>query len=291
MDATNDILGRTFVITGATSGVGLETARRLASLGGRVALVGRDPARGEAAMAAVRRQAPDSDLRFFRADLARLDEVRRVADSLLRALPRIDVLINNAGAIFRRREVTVDGFERTFALNHVAYFLLTDLLRDRLVASSPARIVNVASEAHRSVTLDFGDLQTARGYSGWLAYRRSKLCNILFTRELARQLAGSGITANCVHPGFVASRFGDNTDGMYKLGVQLAKRVFAISPANGAKTSVYVATAAETGRVSGRYYSREKQTEPSLAAQDDAAASRLWEETANLIAARAAVAP
>lgn len=291
MDATTDIFGKTFVITGATSGVGLETALRLTAKGGRLALVGRDPARGDAAIAAVKRRTPGCDARFFRADLSQLDEVRRLADALLEALPRIDGLINNAGAIFRRREVTVDGFERTFALNHVAYFLLTDLLRERLVSSSPARIVNVASEAHRGATLDFDDLQTERGYGAWLAYQRSKLCNILFTRELARRLAGTGVTANCLHPGFVATRFGDNTDGVYRFGVQLAKRLFAISPENGAKTSVFLATAVEPGRISGRYYSKETQTEPSLAAQDDAAASRLWDRTAKLIAARAMVAP
>jgi NAD(P)-dependent dehydrogenase (short-subunit alcohol dehydrogenase family) len=284
MDARPDPVGKTFVITGATSGIGFETALRIAAMGGRLALVGRDSARGEAAVAAVRRQTPDCDVQFHRADLFRLDEVRRLAGALLAALPRIDVLINNAGAIFHRREVTVDGIERTFALNHVAYFVLTDLLRDRLVASAPARVVNVASEAHRRATLDFDDLQNERGYGGWLAYRRSKLCNIMFTRELARRLGGTGVTANCLHPGFVASRFGDNTGGLYRFGVQIGKRLFAISPAQGSITPVYVATAAEPATVSGRYFSNAKQIPPSAAAQDDLTAVRLWDETAKIVA-------
>jgi NAD(P)-dependent dehydrogenase (short-subunit alcohol dehydrogenase family) len=291
MDAAPAIRGKTFVITGATSGIGLETALRIAAMGGSLALVGRDGARGEAALAAVKRQTPACEARFFCADLTRLDELRRLAEALLSALARIDVLINNAGAMFGRRAVSADGFELTFALNHVAYFVLTDLLRDRIVASAPARIVNVASEAHRSATLDFDDLQTKRNYSGWLAYRRSKLANILFTRELARRLNGSGVTANCLHPGFVASRFGDNNGGLYRLGIQVAKRLFAISPPDGAKTSVHVATAAEPGQVSGRYYSKEKQATPSPAAQDDVAALRLWEATAKLIADRAKLSP
>jgi NAD(P)-dependent dehydrogenase (short-subunit alcohol dehydrogenase family) len=156
-------------------------------------------------------------------------------------------------------------------------------LRERLLASAPARVVSVASEAHRGVTLDFDDLQSAENYSGWPVYRRSKLCNILFTRELARRLAGTGVTANCVHPGFVASRFGDNNSGVYGLGIRIAKALFAISQQNGAKTSVYVATAAEPGQVSGRYYAKERQAEPSVEAQDDAAAARLWDVTARLV--------
>jgi len=284
MGSAPDVTGKTFVITGATSGIGLQTALRLAAMGGRLTLVGRDAARGQAAIAAIKAQTPGCEVAFLTADLARLAEVRRLAGELIAALPKIDVLINNAGAIFDRRVVTPDGLERTFALNHAAYFLLTDLLRERLVASAPARIVNVASEAHRSVTLEFDDLQSERDYSAWRAYRRSKLANILFTRELARRLTGTGVTANCLHPGFVASRFGDNTHGVYRLGVQLAKRLFAISPQNGAKTSVFVATAAESGNASGRYYSKEQQTDPSLAAQDDAAATRLWDVTARLVA-------
>src|SRR5262249_29237621 len=209
--------GKLCVITGATSGIGLVAAERLAAQGAQLVLVGRDPARGGAAIARIRRRAPRAGGRVHYADLSRLDALRTLAAGL-NALSRIDVLINNAGAMFWRREVTADGLERTFALNHLAYFVLTALLRDKLAASSPARIVNVASDAHRGARLDFGDLQSARNYSGIRAYSRSKLCNILFTRELARRLAGTGVTANCLHPGFVNSRFADNNPHIIGIG-------------------------------------------------------------------------
>ena len=221
-------------------------------------------------------------MEIFYANLGRLAAVRELAGTLLAQVPRIDVLINNAGAIFQRRETTEDGLERTFALNHMGYFLLTALLRDRLVASAPARIVNVASQAHRGATLDFADLQTARGYSGWRAYQRSKLCNILFTRELARRLGGTGVTANALHPGFVASRFGDNNHGLFRFGLGIAKRFAAISMEEGAETPVYLATSPEVAAVTGRYFDKCRPSEPSLAAQDDAAAARLWQESARI---------
>src|SRR5208282_4436398 len=200
-------------------------------------------------------------------DLFSLGQVRRLAADLLKAAPRIDVLINNAGAIFAKRETTVDGLERTFALNHMAYFLLTALLLDRLKSSAPARIVNVASEAHRNAALDFNDLQTERNYSGWLAYRRSKLANILFTRELARRLSGSGVTSNCLHPGFVATSFGDNNGGPFRLAVGLAKRFMAISRQEGGETLVHAASAPEVAGLSGVYFDKNRPREPSAAAQ------------------------
>jgi NAD(P)-dependent dehydrogenase (short-subunit alcohol dehydrogenase family) len=216
------------------------------------------------------------------ADLARLDELRRLGTDLNAALPRIDVLVNNAGAIFWRRSVTADGLERTFALNHMAYFLLTELLQERLAASAPARIVNVASEAHRDSRLDFDDLQTARHYSGWRAYQRSKLCNILYTRELARRLAGTGVTANCLHPGFVASRFGDDNGGLFKAGIVIAKRFMAVSPEQGAQTPIYLATSPDVAASSGAYFRKCAPSVPSPAAQDDSAAARLWQESARI---------
>ncbi len=216
--------GKTVVITGATSGLGSVAAARLAELGAKLILVARDRAKAEAMAIQLRDKHPGLDADIHIADLFSLGQVRRLAADLLKAAPRIDVLINNAGAIFAKRETTADGLERTFALNHMAYFLLTALLLDRLKASAPARIVNVASEAHRNAALDFNDLQTKRNYSGWLAYRRSKLANILFTRELARRLEGTNVTANCLHPGFVATSFGDNNRGPFRLAVGLAKR-------------------------------------------------------------------
>jgi NAD(P)-dependent dehydrogenase (short-subunit alcohol dehydrogenase family) len=200
----------------------------------------------------------------------------------LSAAPRIDVLLNNAGALFMRRDVTLDGLERTFALNHIGYFLLTHLLRERLMESAPARIVNVASEAHRNALLDFDDLQCAERYSGRIAYQRSKLCNILFTRELARRLAGTGVTANCLHPGFVASSFGDNNLGLFGIALGLAKRFVAISVERGAETPVYVASSPELETISGRYFDKCRERAPSVAARDDDSATRLWQVSTKL---------
>jgi NAD(P)-dependent dehydrogenase (short-subunit alcohol dehydrogenase family) len=273
--------GKLCVITGATSGIGLAAAEVLAARGATLALVGRDRARGEAALARVRAAAPGVRAAAHYADLLRVTEVCRLGTELLAAYPRIDVLVNNAGALFQERDVTEDGLERTFALNHMAYFRLTELLRDRLAASAPARVVNVASRAHLGAALDFGDLNLERGYSGWLAYSRSKLANILFTRELARRLAGSGVTANCLHPGFVASRFGDNNRGSFRWGLGLAK-LFAISEARGAETVVYLATDPEAAGSTGGYFARSKPATPSAAAQDDQSARRLWEISAKL---------
>ena len=276
--------GKLCVITGATSGIGLITAERLAAKRARLVLVGRDPARGEAALARIKASSPRAEVSVHYADLSRFDALRTLAAGL-NALSRIDVLINNAGAMFWRRQITADGLERTFALNHMAYFALTALLRDKLAASSPARIVNVASEAHRGARLDFGDLQSARGYSGMRAYSRSKLCNILFTRELTRRLAGTAVTANCLHPGFVNSRFGDNNSGVVGFGTRIAKQLFAISPKLGAETPVYLASSPAVEGKSGGYYDQCALKTPSPEAQDDRTAQRLWEESARIFGA------
>jgi NAD(P)-dependent dehydrogenase (short-subunit alcohol dehydrogenase family) len=274
--------GKTCVITGASDGIGLETACRLGVLGARLVLVGHNPKKGEAALSKLRARVPGVAAAMHYGDLAQRGDVVRIASELLRAAPRIDVLINNAGALIARRAVTPDGLEQTFALNHIGYFLLTELLRERMIASAPARIVNVASEAHRNAVLDFTDLQCETRYTGWNAYRRSKLCNILFTRELARRLAGTGVTANCLHPGFVASSFGDNNTGLVRLGIRLAKRFSAISVARGAETPVYVASAPELESVTGLYFDKCRQRAPSAAALEDATAARLWRESVHL---------
>jgi NAD(P)-dependent dehydrogenase (short-subunit alcohol dehydrogenase family) len=181
--------------------------------------------------------------------------------------------------MFWHRETTADGLERTFALNHIGYFVLTCLLRDRLVQSAPARIVNVASEAHRGHRLDFDDLQCSQSYRGWVAYGRSKLCNILFTRALARRLGGTAVTANCLHPGFVASRFGDEAGGPLSIVVPLLKRLFAISPDRGAETSVYLASSSGVADRTGLYFIKCSPATPREAARDDDAAERLWRES------------
>ena len=276
--------GKTCVITGATSGIGLAAAEALAARGASLALVGRDRSRAEAALARVRAAAPGVRAMVHYADLTRLAEVRRLGAELLATHPRIDVLVNNAGALFQQREATEDGLERTFALNHVAYFLLTQLLRERLAASAPARVVSVASRAHEGAVLDLEDLNLERGYSGWTAYRRSKLANILFTRELARGLAGTGVTANCLHPGFVASRLGDNNRGPFGWGMRLAKRLAAISEQRGAETIVFLASDPSVAGTTGGYFANSRPATPSAAAQDDRTAARLWEISAKLVA-------
>ena len=273
--------GKVVVITGATSGIGQVAAERLAGMGARMVLVARDKGRGEAALARLRARAPGAAHSIHYADLSRLAEMKRVAAEIAAAEPRIDALINNAGALFSSRHVTEDRLELTFALNHMAYFLLTHGLRERLLASAPARVVNTASDAHKRANLDLDDLQSANGYSGFKAYGRSKLANILFTRELARRLAGAGVTANCLHPGFVATRFGDQTGGLLSSVVRAAK-IFAISSEEGAETLVYLASAPEVANVSGAYFYKCRPATPTKEAQDDAAAQRLWIESAKL---------
>ena len=270
--------GKTVVATGATSGIGEVAVAKLAAMGARIVFVARDAARAEATLAKLERIAPGRGHRAHIADLSLIAETRRVGESIAASEARIDALLNNAGALFSRRRVTAEGLETTFALNHMAYFVLTQALRARLVASAPARIVSTASRAHFGARLDFDDLQCARGYSALRAYRRSKLCNILFTRELARRLAGTGVTANCLHPGFVASRFGDQAGGWTGWMMPLAKR-FAISPEEGADTIVYLASSPEVAAVSGEYFAKRKVQKPSAAARDDSAARTLWDRS------------
>jgi len=273
--------GKVIVITGATSGIGQVAAERLAGMGARLVLVARDKVRGQAMLARLRERAPGVSHSIHYADLSRLVEMKRVAGEIAAAETRIDVLINNAGALFGSRQVTEDRLERTFALNHMSYVVLTHGLRDRLIASAPARVVNTSSNAHTRARLDFDDLQSAHGYRGFKVYGRSKLCNILYTRELARRWAGTGITANSLHPGFVATRFGDQSGGLFSYVVRMAK-MFAISPEKGADTIVYLASSPEVARVSGAYFYKCRPATPSKEAQDDAAARRLWLESARL---------
>ena len=273
--------GKTVVITGGTSGIGEVAAVALAKMGARIVLVARDKSRGDATLARLRDSAPDIAHSVHFADLLRLAEMKRVAAEIADREPRIDVLINNAGALFAKRRLTEDGLERTFALNHMAYFVMTAGLRERLVASGPARIINTASAAHQGATLDFDDLQSAKSFGARKAYGRSKLCNILFTRELARRLQGTGVTANCLHPGFVATRFGDQSGGLMSPLVWLAK-FFAISPAEGAETIIYLASSPDVAETTGQYFYKSVPTMPSSAAQDDRSALLLWQRSAAL---------
>jgi len=275
------LAGKVCVITGATSGIGRVAADRLAEQGARLVLVARDPARAAATLARLRQNGSAAAHRVHHADLSRISEMKRVAAEIAAAEPRIDLLINNAGALFGSRRLTEDGLERTFALNHMAYFVLTLGLRERLAASAPARVVNTASTMHRSAWLDFDDLQNARFYNGVFAYARSKLANVLFTRELARRWASTGVTVNCFHPGFTRTRFG-NQSGLFWAPLLFIGKAFAIPPAWGASTLIHLATSPEVADVTGGYFVRRRLARPSRAAQDDETARRLWDESARI---------
>jgi NAD(P)-dependent dehydrogenase (short-subunit alcohol dehydrogenase family) len=268
--------GKTVVMTGATSGIGEAAALALAGIGARIVFVARDEKRAEATLNRIEAKAPRLGHRVHLADLSSMAETRRVGLAIAASEPRIEVLVNNAGAVFSQRRVTPEGLELTFALNHMAYFIMTAALGDRLAASTPARIVSTSSSAYQAASLDFADLQSAKGYNGWKAYGRSKLANILFTRELARRLAGTGVTANCFHPGVVATRFGDAAGGLTGRLMPLARRFFT-SPENGADPIVYLASSPEVEGVTGGYFAKHKVVQPSAAARDDAAAKKLWE--------------
>jgi NAD(P)-dependent dehydrogenase (short-subunit alcohol dehydrogenase family) len=273
--------GKTIVATGTTSGIGEAAAVALAEMGARIVLIARDEARAKATIQKLEAKAPGLGHRLHLADLSSMTETRKVGDAIAASEPRIDVLINNAGALFSNRRVTPEGLELTFALNHMAYFVLTEALCDKLVASAPARIVSTSSVAHDGATLDFNDLQSAKGYGGLKVYGRSKLANILFTRELARRLAGTEVTANCLHPGVVKTRFGESSGGFAGLLIPFI-RPFFIAAEKGADTLVYLASSPEVADTTGGYFVKRKLTEPSAAARDDVAAKRLWIESEKL---------
>ncbi len=272
-------LGRlTCLVTGATSGIGRAAAEDLARLGASLVLVCRDRARGEAALGAIREGTGNTDLSLLLADLSSQTEIRRAAQEFLASGRPLHVLLNNAGVVLMRRGETLEGIESTFAVNHLGYFLLTRLLEDRLRESAPARIVNVASDAHHYAggRLDFDDLESRRGYRVMQVYGKSKLANILFTRELARRLAGTGVTANSMHPGFVGSNFGKNNGLLGRLSMTLL-RPFARSPQKGAETAVWLCASPEVEGVSGEYFFDKRPRRLDRAAQNDEDARRLWE--------------
>jgi NAD(P)-dependent dehydrogenase (short-subunit alcohol dehydrogenase family) len=275
------VQGKTVVITGATSGIGEVAACELAKQGARIVFIARDRGRAEQTLKRLELVAPGRNHVIHYANLSRLAEMKRVAEQVAGSEARVDVLINNAGAIFGTRQVTGDALELTFATNHMAYFVVTNLLLERLRATPGARIVSTSSDAHRRATLDFGDLQFEKGYSASGMYGRTKLMNILFTRELSRRLAGTGVTANCLHPGFVATRFGDASGGLMSLALRVAKK-FALTQEEGAKTIVYLASSPEAEGVSGKYFHKCRQVLPTAEAQNDADASRLWDISAQL---------
>src|ERR1700741_890231 len=276
--------GKVCVVTGATSGIGLMTAQALAAMGARLVLVGRDRTRGELSVKIVDKRTTGGRTSIHYGDLSAIAEMKRVAAGIAAAEPRIDVLINCAGPAFRPRAVTVDGIEKTFALNHLSYFVLSNLLLPNLRAAasrpnSGARIISVASEAHGRATLDFDVLMFETDYNGLAAYGKSKLANILFTRELARRIEGTGVTANVLHPGFVNTRIGDNVGGISSFIFNLLKFLWARPISRGAETPGYLASSPDVAGISGQYFSDCQIARPSRAAEDDAAARRLWEES------------
>ena len=283
---TASMQGKTVLITGANSGIGKETVVALARAGATVVFTSRDPEKGEQAAADVR-QRSGADVALMPLDLASFPSIRALAGGFLQRYDELHVLINNAGLILTERTETEQGFETTFGVNHLGHFLLTQLLLDRVKASAPARIINVASNAHRFARggLDFDDLQLTNSYGGMQAYTRSKLANIYFTRELARRLEDSGVTVNAVHPGVVATGFARDGDakGLVPWLMALA-RPFYRSPEKGAQTSIFVASSAELDGVSGKYFANSKETQPTSIAQDDEAARRLWAASEELIA-------
>ncbi len=274
--------GKSVLVTGGTGGIGKAAAIGLAALGARVGITGRDQARTEAAAAAIRAAPGSPAVDAFAADMSAQAGVHRLAAQVLDTYPRLDVLVNNAGGFWAHRHVTADGLEHTFALNHLAPFLLTSLLLDRLTASAPARIVTVSSAAHARGRIDFADLQGERNYSGQRAYSQSKLANVMFTYELARRLAGTGVTATVLHPGVVRTSFGTEDQAAYLAVMIRVARLFMKTPAQGAGTPIYLASSPEVEGITGRYYANRKPQTSSKASYDTTAAVRLWQASADL---------
>ena len=280
--------GETVLVTGGTGGIGMATATGLAGLGARVGIVGRAAERGAAAADAVRRTVPAAQVDVFVADLSTQAEVRRLAAEVRHTYPHLDVLVNNVGGYWAHRHVTVDGLEHTFALNHLAPFLLTHELRDLLVASAPARVVTVSSGAQAMGRIDLDDLQAERSYTGQRAYNQSKLANVLFTYELARRLEGTRVTANVLHPGVVRTAFGVEDSGRWMRAMLPVVRPFMKSPEQGAETPVHLASSPEVAEVTGAYFANRKPKRSAKASYDRVLAGRLWQVSCDLTGVPAA---
>jgi NAD(P)-dependent dehydrogenase (short-subunit alcohol dehydrogenase family) len=276
MGATWDVKGKTCLITGASQGIGLAAAVEIARAGAHTVLVARSPERGEPAVKEVRERSGNADVSLLVADLSSQAAVRKLAADFKAGHDRLHVLLNNAGGVFMERTESIDGIETTFAVNHLAYVLLTELLLDLIKASAPARIINVSSAVHGGGHIDFEDLQHQKKWAGFRAYSDSKLANVLFTYELARRLSGSGVTANCLHPGVVATGFGKNNKGLFKTFISMGGP-FLLSPEKGARTSVYLATSPEVEGVSGKYFDKSKAVASSQESYDTQVARRLWD--------------
>jgi NAD(P)-dependent dehydrogenase (short-subunit alcohol dehydrogenase family) len=281
MDQT--LKGKTILVTGATNGIGRVTALELARLGGQVTIVSRSAEK----CATVAKQIlaeTGNPVEFIAADLSTLDGIMQAAADFKQRHSHLHVLVNNAGGMFIRRTLTADGFEYTFALNHLNYFLLTNLLLEVLKASNPARIINVSSNAHTRAEMDFDNLQGEKHYAPMQAYGQSKLANLLFTYELARRLSGTGVTVNAVHPGFVATGFARNNGAFFNVGAGIFGKLFGRTPEQGAATSIYLASSPDVERVTGKYFVDSKPVDSTPQSYDKAAAERLWQVSLELTA-------
>lgn len=274
--------GKTCLITGATSGIGRAAAHRLAQLGATVVGVGRDQTRCSETAAEITRISGNSNIEFLLADLSDQVQVRQLAEGFPSKYTRLDVLINNAGAFFLRRKVSAQGYEMTWALNHLSYFLLTNLLLEQIIESKPARIVNVSSGSHYRGKIHFDDLNLTRGYNGWKAYSQSKLANVIFTYELVRRVEDKSIAINTLTPGMVATRIGQNTGPVLRNLVRLVQSMGGKTPEEGAETIIYLASAEEAGEFRGKFFRERKTVRSSDISYDEDIASRLWEQSARM---------
>jgi NAD(P)-dependent dehydrogenase (short-subunit alcohol dehydrogenase family) len=275
--------GKTALVTGGTGGIGRATALRLASMGARVGITGREAGRTQRAAAEIASEAASGTVDAFAADMSSQAEVRRLAEEVLAAYPRLDVLVNNAGGFWSHRHVTPDGLEHTFALNHLAPFLLTSLLLDRLIQSAPARIVTVSSGAQSMGKIDFDDLMGEHKYSGQTAYNQSKLANVMFTYELARRLAGTGVTATALHPGMTNTSFSAEDPSRAFAPLVMVMRPFMKKPERGADTPVYLASSPDAAGLTGQYFANQEAKKSNASSYDTAAAARLWQVSAELV--------
>jgi retinol dehydrogenase-12 len=276
--------GRTCLITGATDGIGKESAIEMAKNGYNLILIGRSKEKGKKVTEEIGKVAESIDIEYFVADLMLMKEVSRVADEVSRKYDKIDVLINNVGAYFAFRDVTEEGFERTFALNHLGYFLMTKKLLPLVEKSDYKRIVNVSSSAHYGIDFEFDNMNGEKKYSGFDTYKKSKLANVMFTYELAKRIEKTGITANCLHPGFVASKFGNNNNILWRSVISFAKLLMAISVKDGAKTTVHLACSDEISDINGRFFADCKVKQGSSKAKNEEHNKKLWELSEEFVA-------
>jgi len=273
--------GKVCLVTGATDGIGKVSARVLAEKGAKVIIVGRNPEKSTTVLAELKSSSGNKNIDLLMADLAVMQEVRDLAEQVISHYDRLDILLNNAGGYFAKHELTSDGLERTFALNHMSYFLLTNKLMELLKSSAPARIVNVSSDAHYGIDMEFENLNGEQEYKAWKAYQKSKLANVLFTYELLKKVPAD-ITVNCLHPGFVATNFGHNNGGFFGPVLKIAQRISAIDPEEGAKTSIFLCSAPEVKGVSGKYFYKCQPKTSSRESRNMDTGKRLWQISSDI---------